>query len=77
MYSSDVVNRCQDRAAQYEYRYFGVESEDECYTAADAGSTYSKHGSSSKCSGGVGGNWALDVYKIVPCESGNVTCSTR
>ena len=66
----DPINKCHDRAAGKGYTVFAVESDDECYTAADAEETYKKHGASNNCHDGVGGIWTLDVYKIVHCPAG-------
>ena len=40
----------------------------ECFTAADAGSTYQKLGSSENCANGVGKYGALHVYQISQYE---------
>ena len=69
-YDNNPVDNCHDRAAGNGYHFFAVQSEDECFTAADAGDTYQKYGSSSSCKNGVGHNWVQDVYKIVPCATG-------
>ena len=67
------IEKCQDRAAERGYNYFAVQSQDECFTAVDAGQTYNKYGTSTKCGNqGVGGDWAQNVYKIVPCTRGIV-----
>ena len=52
------------------YIVFGLQTGAQCYTAADAEETYKKHGTYDQCNDGVGGSWALDVYKIVPCPPG-------
>ena len=69
-FTDDPINKCHDRAAGKGYTVFAVESDDECYTAADAEETYKKHGISDNCRNGVGGIWTLDVYKIVNCPAG-------
>ena len=56
------------------WKYFAIESGNQCFTASDAGSTYNTYKSSDKCPGGdqnIGGKWAMDVYEIVDCENDN------
>ena len=55
------------RAALLGYTVFGLEVGEECYTAADAEQTYKMYGPATNCTGGVGGQWALDVYNIASC----------
>ena len=62
------------RAALLGYTIFGLEVGVECYTAADAELTYKKYGPATNCTGGVGGQWALNVYKIVDCPPGITIC---
>ena len=35
----------------------------ECWASMDENG-YKKHGKSNNCKGGIGGGWALDVYKF-------------
>ena len=56
------------------YTVFGLILGKKCCTAADAEETYKKHGTYDQCNDGVGGSWALDVYKIAPCPPGITIC---
>ena len=73
-FNSNPIERCQDLAAQKGNTVFGLQYGKSCYTAADAELTYKKHGPKTNCKDGVGGFWALDVYKIVPCTQGITIC---
>ena len=66
------IKECHDYAANEEYQYFAVQSEDDCFTAADAEKTYKRHGRANNCEKGVGDDNAQDVYKIVSCKEGTV-----
>ena len=50
----DPINECRDYAAGKGYTVFAIESDDECFTAADAGETYMTYGASNNCRNGVG-----------------------
>ena len=70
---SNPVQDCHEIAVEKGYTHYAVESEDECFTSDTAGSTYDKYGRliESDCGNdGVGGDWTMDVYKIVPCSTG-------
>ena len=69
-FNENHIEQCHDRTIQQGYTVFGVQAGVQCFTAADAEETYKKHGISTNCKDGVGGIWALDVYKIVPCKPG-------
>ena len=76
-YTYDVIDRCHDQATENGNTVFGVEYYIECYTAAVAELTYKKHGPKTNCKDGVGGDWALDVYKIVSCPPGITICCMK
>ena len=65
------MDNCHDLAAERGYTVFGLEVQEECWTAANALKTYKKYGratGSDTCEpDGEGGTWSLDVYKIIPC----------
>ena len=65
------MNNCHDLAAERGYTVFGLEVQEECWTAANALKTYQKYGRATgrnTCEpDGEGGKWSLDVYKIIPC----------
>ena len=67
---SNPIEECYDHAAERGYSVFAVQYKIECFTAVDAERTYRKYGAASNCKNGVGGDWALDVYKIVSCLTG-------
>ena len=62
---NSAVSECQLIATGKGFNVFGVESEDECFTASDAGYTYKRYGSENNCKNGIGGDWAMDVYEII------------
>ena len=66
----DPITQCYDLAMKNENWVFAVQYKTQCFTAPDAESTYQKYGPATNCQDGVGGGWANDVYKIVPCEPG-------
>lgn len=68
LHSNNPVEECHVRSARVGFRVFGVESENECYSSADAGSSYTKHGRGTGCRDGVGGDWRMDVYQITECK---------
>ncbi|XP_048587785.1 protein kinase C-binding protein NELL2 [Nematostella vectensis] len=63
VYPADLTG-CLDYATGQGYTVFAMENTIECFTGANANKTYSKHGPSDNCINGVGGRWALDVYRI-------------
>ena len=70
-FSDNPIEKCHTLAAGRGYNYFAVQARTECFTADNAGKTYKTYGRSNKCDRkGVGGTWAQDVYKIVPCLTG-------
>jgi hypothetical protein len=46
------------------YKVFSVQHGNQCFSGPHAEKTYNKYGSSNKCSNGVGGSWANDVYSF-------------
>ncbi|KAK3752647.1 hypothetical protein QZH41_000998 [Actinostola sp. cb2023] len=51
-----------------------VQAGNECYGGDIADQTYDRYGPSNDCSGGLGGDWANDVYQFTGC---NITLSER
>ena len=64
------MKNCPALAVQKSYTVFALENGAECHTASDAEYTYKKYGPATNCGGGVGGNFAMDVYMIAPCPPG-------
>jgi hypothetical protein len=62
-----VSKDCYNIAKEHGWSVYAVQNGEECFTAANAGETYQKHGTSSGCRDGIGGFWAMDVYKIIDC----------
>ena len=62
-----MVMSCQKFAKEKGWSVFGLQGS-QCFTAEDAEETYQKHGSSSGCLGGMGGDWAMDVYRMTGCS---------
>ena len=71
-FQTDPITKCHDLAMKNGNSVFAVQYKTQCFTARDAEYTYMKHGQSTNCQHGVGGSWANDVYKIVPCERGKL-----
>ena len=69
-YPDNPIETCHEVAAGKGNSVFAVQAIDWCFTAADAEQTYQKYGRADNCKNGIGGDWAQDVYKIVPCEPG-------
>jgi hypothetical protein len=59
-----IIRKCSVLAEKDGYKVFGVQNGNQCFSGSDAEKTYNKYGSSSKCSNGVGGSWANDVYSF-------------
>ena len=60
----------QKYAADKGWAVFAVQYNNECFTAANAGETYTKYGVSTACNAnGRGGSWAQNVYRI-SCDKG-------
>ena len=61
----EITDLCQAYALSNGYNYFAVQDEKECFTAIDAGETYTKYGTSEKCGkNGIGAGSAQNVYKV-------------
>ena len=60
-----MIEDCKNYATNQDWSVFAVQYQYECYTSADAESTYQKHGKSTACSNGRGGFDAQNVYKIL------------
>ena len=57
--------KCARTAFNHGFEVFAIEDGGQCFTGAHAHKTYAVHGASDRCpSGGYGGKWAIDVYKI-------------
>jgi len=63
----DAILKCAAAADQLGYKVFALQNGGECYSSADAGSTYKAHGVSKDCRlDGEGGPWSNHVYRITP-----------
>ena len=62
--TKDLIQDCYDYTKSQGWTVFAAQNGQECYTSADAESTYQKNGGSTGCSNGKGGFNAMDVYKI-------------
>jgi hypothetical protein len=71
-YNTDPIEKCHKLAVQKGYTVFAVQYNIQCFTAADAESTYKKYGDATNCKNGVGGSYAQDVYKIKSCKPGTM-----
>ena len=69
--TENIIEACHNYAEYRGWTVFAVEFKTQCFTSADAGTTYMKHGQSDICTNGTGGANAMDVYKIVNCP-GNI-----
>ena len=59
-------NKCMDAARSFGYQVFALQHGGQCFSAWDAGSTYTRYGRSIDCgSDGEGGGWANQVYKML------------
>lgn len=59
------IDACQRICYEGGYHYLGRQYQVECYCGTEAeGLTYQRYGSSNKCTNGLGGGWAADVYRI-------------
>ena len=67
-----VVEDCLRFAIKNGWEVFAMGYGKECFTSGDAGDTYQQHGTSEKCQNGLGGWYAIDVYRIF-C-TGTVKC---
>ena len=65
--NTDLIGDCQKYALSHGFTVFAVQYQNECYTSADAESTYTKYGEVDNCKNGRGGFSALDVYNIETC----------
>ena len=62
--TGDPIEECHDFAQGKGWTVFAVGYTVECFTTADAETTYQRHGSSTGFSDGVGKYGSLQVYKI-------------
>ena len=60
----DLIEDCHNFAQSNGWTVFGAEYQRECFTSADAESTYQKHGQATNCRDGTGTAGAMDVYRI-------------
>ena len=60
-----IVNGCMMFADDREWTVFAVQDQGQCFTAENAGDTYTKHGRADGCINGRGSVWMQDVYEII------------
>ena len=60
----DLIEDCHNFAQSNGWNVFGAEYQRECFTSADAESTYQKHGQATDCKDGKGEYFTMDVYRI-------------
>ena len=58
------VEECRVRAEKEGWTVFAVQAGSQCFTAADAGNTYTRYGKEKGCENGMGSGWRNDVYEI-------------
>ena len=61
---SREIEKCYRATLSLGYDTFAVQDGGQCFSSANAGSTFNKYGKSTKCYGGTGGPMANDVYRI-------------
>lgn len=59
-----VIKKCAELAHTKGYLYFAIQFYGECWTGVDAYKTFNKNGKSTRCTHGVGKQWANFVYMI-------------
>lgn len=59
---ADPQQACYDLAKGNGYTVFALQNGGECWTGANAHTTYGIHGQSGGCRNNVGGGWANDVF---------------
>ena len=75
--SRDLVEDCRNYAESRGWTVFAAQFQTECFTSADAGSTYQKHGQATNCENGKGGANAMNVYMIVTVCPGTCIYAVR
>ena len=63
----DLIEDCHIYTHTQGWTLFATENQVECFTSADAESTYQMYGMRDNCTEGKGGFSAFDVYKMVVC----------
>ena len=63
----DPIAECYDSAKEKGWTVFAVGYTVECFTAADVGDAYMRHGPSTECENGVGKWGEVQVYRISTC----------
>ena len=63
---ADAIAECHNFAKEKGWEVFAVGYNVECFSSADAETTYQRYGPSTGCSNGVGAWDSLQVYKICP-----------
>ncbi|XP_032231656.2 uncharacterized protein LOC116614596 [Nematostella vectensis] len=59
-----TLQECFEEAKRRGNIVFAMQARNYCFTSPDAHHTYNKYGPAPGCSGGNGGQWANDVYRI-------------
>ena len=73
--TKDLIGDCYKYTKEQGWTVFAAQNQGECYTSADAESTYQKHSTSAVCENGKGGFNAMDVYKITCVSQGKLKYS--
>ena len=61
---TNIIQTCYERAKTAGYKCFGVQSNTQCVTGANACDTYDKYGAATGCKNGRGASWKSDIYRI-------------
>ena len=59
------IESCAHLAKNLKVKIFGMQDEGECWVDLKGTNNYDKHGKSSNCKDGIGGDWTNFVYKII------------
>ena len=61
---SREIEKCYQATLSLGYDTFAVQDGGQCFSSANAASTFNRYGKSTNCYGGTGGPMANDVYRI-------------
>ena len=62
---TNLLEACTQEVITLGYTVFGIQL-GHCFSGPTAQLTYDKYGNSTNCNNGFGGDWANDVYRIIP-----------